>query len=54
MLKAKKLMADEKCPDCGGKGRIFTKEGVRTCFKCLVEGRLDNHSKILPDHNIKL
>ncbi len=47
-------MEEKKCPDCGGKGRIYSKEGVRTCIRCLQEGRLDNHSRFLPEHNIRL
>ena len=41
----------QECPDCRGKGIIKEKDGsVHTCWKCLENGRLDVHSKSLPDH----
>jgi|TARA_Y100000310_G_scaffold345693_1_gene468381 ribosomal protein L37AE/L43A len=43
------------CPDCKNSGIVKEQDGtVHTCWKCLQEGRLDNHSKNLPDSNIKL
>jgi len=46
---------DSKCEDCKGLGRVRDKDGTwHTCWKCLQEGKLDAHSKTLPDSNIKL
>lgn len=45
----------EKCPKCNGTGVIKDKDGsIHTCWDCLLAGRLDCHSKNLPEHNIKL
>jgi DnaJ-class molecular chaperone len=42
------------CPDCKGTGRIKEKNGTyHVCFKCLTEGRLNQHSKV-KDARIKL
>ncbi|MFH1249128.1 MAG: hypothetical protein V1660_03170 [archaeon] len=41
------------CEKCQDTGKILTKEGMRTCFDCLVAGRLDVHSKEVKDTNIK-
>ena len=51
--------SDEKdnyvCPECENTGIVKEKKGVcHTCWKCLQEGRLDCHSKRLPENNIKL
>lgn len=46
---------EEVCPDCKGTGMMREKDGsVHTCWKCLREGRLDVHSKKLPDTKIRL
>jgi hypothetical protein len=38
------------CTKCNGTGKIKDADGtVHTCWECLIEGRLDNHSKKLPD-----
>ncbi len=42
------------CPECKNTGIVKDKSGVHTCWKCLQEGRLDAHSKKLPDSDIKL
>jgi len=42
------------CPDCNNEGIVKESGSVHTCWKCLEEGRLDCHSKDLPDNNIKL
>ncbi len=48
-------MEEKKCPKCGGTGRIRGKDGsIQTCIDCLLAGRLDAHSKSLPDSKIKL
>jgi ribosomal protein L37AE/L43A len=55
-----KTMAEEKtdnyvCPDCKNTGIVKDpKGGAHTCWKCLQEGRLDAHSKNIPDSGIKL
>jgi len=46
---------NDVCPDCKGTGMIIEKDGqCHTCWRCLREGRLDVHSKKIPDTNIKL
>jgi len=43
------------CQDCKNTGIVRDDDGsVHTCWKCLQEGRLDAHSKDLPDSDIKL
>ena len=43
------------CQDCKNTGIVKEKDGsVHTCWKCLQEGRLDAHSKKLPDTKIVL
>ena len=42
------------CQECKNTGIVKEKNGVHTCLKCLMEGRLDCHSKNLPDTNIRL
>jgi len=45
----------EECPDCHGTGMVVEKNGtVHTCWKCLESGRLDVHTKDLPDLKVKL
>jgi len=45
-----------ECPHCKNTGIVKEEDGgVHTCWKCLEEGRLDAHSKSLPDNeDIKL
>ena len=46
---------EEKCPKCKGTGMVKEKDGtVHVCWDCLKAGRLDVHSKSLPDHKIRL
>ena len=46
-------MTDPNCPKCHGTGKMRDKDGtIHTCWKCLEAGRLDNHSKKLPDHKM--
>ena len=41
----------QECPDCKDKGIVKEKDGsVHTCWKCLQNGRLDVHSKNLPNN----
>ena len=43
------------CQECKGTGIMKDKDGsVHTCWTCLLEGRLDAHSKNLPDTNLNL
>lgn len=45
-----------ECPHCKDTGIVKEPNGsVHTCWKCLQEGKLDVHSKTLPDNDdIKL
>ncbi|HLC86978.1 MAG TPA: hypothetical protein VJH65_01740 [Candidatus Nanoarchaeia archaeon] len=43
-----------KCPKCNGTGVIKDKKGTCVCYDCLIEGKLDVHSKKVPDSNIKI
>ncbi len=46
---------EERCQKCNGTGMVKEKDGsVHVCWDCLREGRLDVHSKTLPDHKIRL
>jgi len=43
------------CPKCQGTLRIRKADGtIQPCFDCLQAGRMDVHSKKLPDHDIRL
>ena len=43
------------CQKCKDTGIVKEADGsCHTCWDCLKEGRLDAHSKKLPDTNIKL
>lgn len=50
------FMENEVCPECHDTGIVKEKDGsVHTCFKCLVAGRLNQHSdKIEENKRIKL
>ena len=44
-----------ECPDCKDTRIIKEKNGsVHTCWKCLQDGKLDVHSKKLPENRIKI
>ena len=44
-----------KCPKCEGKGIVKDPDGsAHVCYDCLAAGRLDVHSKDLPDAKIRL
>lgn len=46
---------ENKCPDCNGTGRVKKADGsVQCCFKCLIEGRLNQHSDKIKDSKIRL
>ncbi|MEK6906544.1 MAG: hypothetical protein AABW81_02900 [Nanoarchaeota archaeon] len=47
-------MGEEKCPKCNDTGVVKDNSGVHVCFDCLQKGRLDVHSKNIPDNKIKL
>ena len=45
----------EKCPKCNNTGIVKGVNGSsHTCWDCLAAGKLDNHSKHLPDSDIKV
>ncbi len=42
------------CPKCNGTGRVRDKDGtVHPCYDCLLNGRMDQHTKDLKETNIK-
>lgn len=44
-----------RCPKCGGKGMVKDPDGsAHVCYDCLIAGRLDVHSKDLPDSKMRL
>ena len=44
-----------ECPKCKGTGIVKDKDGsVHVCWDCLREGRLDVHSKDIPESKIRL
>ena len=46
---------EETCKKCNGTGIVKEKDGsVHVCWDCLQAGRLDVHSKNIPDHKIRL
>jgi hypothetical protein len=48
-------MEEPECKKCNDTGMVKEKDGsVHTCFDCLLAGRLEQHSKKLPDSNIKI
>ncbi|MCS7134548.1 MAG: hypothetical protein NZ889_01675 [Candidatus Pacearchaeota archaeon] len=45
----------EKCAKCRGTGIVKEKDGsVHVCYDCLLEGRLNQHSKDLKETKIKV
>jgi len=44
----------EECPDCKGTGVVKGKEGTHTCWKCLQEGKLNQHSKTVKESGVKV
>ncbi len=42
------------CPKCNGTGIVKDENGVHVCWDCLESGKMDVHSKKLPDIKIKL
>ncbi len=48
-------MANKNCPKCHGEGVVKEADGsVHTCWKCLEDGTMDQHSKDIKDSKIKL
>lgn len=48
-------MANMDCPKCHGTGFVKEKDGsVHTCFDCLMNGDMDQHSENLKDSNIRV
>ena len=46
---------DYECSKCKNTGIVKEKDGsVHVCYDCLNSGRLDVHSKDLPDSGLKL
>ena len=46
---------DDECPECHGAGVVKEKNGaVHTCWDCLEKGKLDVHSKKVPDSKIEI
>ena len=44
-----------KCQKCKDTGIVAEQDGsCHVCFICLAEGRLDQHSKNVPDSKIRL
>lgn len=42
------------CQECKGTKRVREKDGsIRPCWKCLLEGEMDQHSEKLPDTKIR-
>jgi DnaJ-class molecular chaperone len=48
-------MTNPNCPKCHGEGFIKEKDGsIHTCWDCLQDGGMDQHSKEVKDHGIKI
>jgi len=48
-------MANKNCPKCHGTGMVKEKNGeVHTCFDCLQDGSMDQHSTEVKDNKIRL
>jgi len=46
---------EEECEECHGRGIVKEADGTNhTCWKCLSNGKLSQHSKNLKDHDIKI
>ncbi|GBE19658.1 hypothetical protein BMS3Abin17_00383 [archaeon BMS3Abin17] len=46
---------DKSCPKCKDTGIVKDEDGTaHVCWDCLRDGRLDVHSKDVPDSKIKL
>lgn len=45
-------MANMNCPKCHGKGSVKEANGsVHTCFDCLLDGNMDQHSEKIKDNS---
>ena len=41
---------EDVCPECKGALRVKEKDGtIHPCYKCLSEGKMDQHAKNLKD-----
>jgi len=48
-------MANKNCPQCKGSGIVKEKSGqVHTCWKCLEEGQMEQHSKEIKDSGLRV
>ncbi len=43
-----------KCSKCKGTGIVRDESGIHVCYDCLKKGKLDVHSKNVPDSKIKI
>ena len=44
-----------RCPKCDNTGIVKEKDGTcHTCWDCMANGRLDQHSDKLPESRIRL
>ena len=47
-------MGNKNCPDCKGTGMVKDCSGVHTCWKCLANGEMEQHSKDVKDSGVKV
>ncbi|MDO8467534.1 MAG: hypothetical protein Q7S56_01125 [Nanoarchaeota archaeon] len=47
-------MPNKDCPKCKGVGIVKDASGIHTCWDCLNEGDLDQHTKDLKESGIKI
>jgi ribosomal protein L37AE/L43A len=48
-------MTNKNCPKCKGTGVVKEADGsIHTCWDCLQDGNMDQHSKNLKEANIKV
>ncbi|MFA5084534.1 MAG: hypothetical protein WC475_04130 [Candidatus Paceibacterota bacterium] len=48
-------MTDKSCPKCHGAGMVKEKDGsIHTCWDCLQNGNMDQHSRTVRESNIKV
>ena len=48
-------MANKNCPKCHGEGMVKEENGQsHTCWVCLMDGTMDQHSKEVKDSKIKI
>jgi DnaJ-class molecular chaperone len=48
-------MGNPNCPKCHGEGFVKEKDGsIHTCWDCLQDGGMDQHSSQVKDAGIKI